>query len=154
MTSVLPSILFLILSSGLNAQEWHNIVPLKTTRTEVENLLGRTQTEYFAVYKLPEGEIFIEYSSGPCRPDRRGGWNVAENVVVSLHFYPKVKRRLADLKLDRKKLRKVINRHVGGVIYYINDQDGVVYEIQDGKVESVEYGPGKRYDHLHCGDPV
>ncbi|HEX5886594.1 MAG TPA: hypothetical protein VFY67_18775, partial [Pyrinomonadaceae bacterium] len=88
----------------------------------------------------------------PCRPDRKGGWNVPKNVVVSVHFYPKHKRRLSDLKVDRRKLRKVVDRHVGGITYYINDDDGVVYEIQEGKVESIEYGPPKKYDHLYCGD--
>ncbi len=106
-----------------------------------------------AIYQLNEGNLSIEYSSGPCRPDRRGGWNVAENLVVSLHFHPKVKQRWSDLKLDRNKFRKVVDTHVGGVIYYINDNDGIVYEIQRGKVMSVEYGPGKKDDHLHCGDP-
>lgn len=151
-SGVLLSIALMIFSSSASAQEWRTISPLKTTRAEVEALLGPVESEYFATYKLTEGNIFIEYSSGPCRPDRKGGWNVLKNVVVSVHFYPKHKRRLADLKVDRRKLRKVVDRHVGGIVYYINDEDGVVYEIQEGKVTSIEYGPPKKYDHLYCGD--
>lgn len=125
---------------------------LISTRPEVEALLGRTEGAYSAIYQLKEGSLFIEYSSGPCRPERRGGWNVPENVVVSMSFSPKHKRRIASLKLDPKKFRKEIGQHVGGVTYYINDEEGITYEVQSGKVDIIEYGPGKRYDHLYCGD--
>jgi hypothetical protein len=125
---------------------------LRTTRAEVEALLGQKETAYYAEYKLTDGDIFIEYSSGPCRPDRKGGWNVPKDVVVSLHFYPKQRQRLADLKLNRKKLRKVTDRHAGRITYYINDHDGVVYEVQEGKVISIDYGPPQKFEHLYCGD--
>jgi hypothetical protein len=138
----------------LQAQDWRAIVPAETTRTEVELILGQTDTAYFAEYKLKDGSLFIEYSSGPCRPERKGGWNFPTNVVVSMTFYPAVKPRFSELTVDRKKLRKVVDRHVGGVIYYINDQDGVVYEIQDGRVDWIEYGPAKKYDHLECRHPA
>lgn len=149
---ILLAAFFLSVVKSANAQEWRKFVPLETTRVEVENLLGRTEVGYLAIYKLKEGNLSIEYSSGPCRPDRKGGWNVPENVVVNMFFSPRKKRRLSDLKVEPRKLRKVVDRHVGGIIYYINDEAGVVYEIQEGKVESLEYGPPKKYDHLHCGD--
>jgi len=122
-------------------------------RADVERLLGPTKEAYFADYTFSDGNLFIEYSSGPCRPERKGGWNVPENVVVSVSFSPTRKRRIADLTLNPKKFRKVIDRHVIGVIYYINDDDGITYEVQEGKIQSVEYGPRKRDDHLYCGDP-
>jgi hypothetical protein len=53
--------------------------------------------------------------------DRKAGWNVPENVVVNVSFSPKHKRRMADLKLDAKNFRKVIDAHVIGVFYYVND---------------------------------
>lgn len=149
-TSTLLAPFALAVLLTLQPQTWRTIVPLETTRTEVELILGHTDTEYFAVYKTNEGNLFIEYSSGPCRPDSKGGWNVRENVVVSIAFYPKSKPRLSDLKLNRKKLRKVVDRHVGGIVYYINDEDGVVYEVQEGRVDSIEYGPAKKYHHLKC----
>jgi hypothetical protein len=147
-----PYILAVLLA--LHTQDWRNIVPAETTRTEVELILGQTDAAYFADYKLKDGRLFIEYSSGPCRPDRKGGWNLAKNVVVSITFYPAVKPRFAELKVDRKKLRKVVDRHVGGVVYYLNEEEGVVYEIQDGKVDWIEYGPAKKYEYLECRDRV
>lgn len=144
--------IFLSVARSANAQDWQKIVPLETTPAGVEKLLGPAEVGYLAIYELKEGNLSIEFSSGSCRPDRKGGWNVPANVVVNVFFSPKKKRRLSDLKLNRRKFRKVVDRHVGGITYYINDENGVVYEVQEGKVESVEYGPPKKYVHLHCGE--
>lgn len=86
---------------------------------EVEALLGPAEGAFSVVYQLKEGSLSIEYSSGFCKPERKGGWNVPENVVVSLSFSPKHPRRISSLKLDGKKFRKVMDQHVIGVIYYI-----------------------------------
>src|SRR5690349_13702778 len=101
-----------------NAQDWRKIAPLISTRSEVEALLGPSDGAFSAIYQLKEGSLFIEYSSGFCRPERNGGWNVPVNVVVSVNFSPKHSRRISSLKLDPKKFRKEIDRHVVGVIYY------------------------------------
>lgn len=140
------------LYSCCQAQDWRKIDPLKSTRAEVEALLGPAEGAFSAIYQLKEGSLFIEYSSGFCRPERNGGWNVPVNVVVSVNFSPRHSRRISSLKLDPKKFRKEIDQHVVGVIYYINDDEGITYEVQSGKVNAIEYGPPKRYDHLYCGD--
>jgi hypothetical protein len=117
-------------------------------------LLGPSKETYFADYNLEEGNLFVEYSSGPCSPERKGGWNVAKDIVVKLSFSPKYKRRVASLKLDRKKFRRVVDDHVGGVLYYVNDEDGITYEVQRGRIDVVYYEPPRRYEHLYCGDPA
>lgn len=146
------SLLMLTLCYSINAQDWPQIDPLKSTRADVERLLGPTNGAYFAVYQLKHGTLFIEYSSGPCRPERTGGWNVPENLVISTSFSPKHPKQLSDLKLDPKKFRKVVGGDVLGVEYYVNDESGITYIIQQGKVDHVEYGPPKKYDYLYCGD--
>ncbi len=136
-----------------NAKEWRKIVPLKSTRTDVERLLGPAEQPYGVDYELKDGVLSIVYSTGPCRKERRGGWNVPEGVVISFSFSAKRKQHEVDLKLNRKKFRKVIDTHTGGITYYINDEDGITYEIQQGRVDGVEYYPPKKYDHLYCGNP-
>jgi hypothetical protein len=143
--------LILLVIPKASAQEWRKIVPLKSTRTDVERLLGSNENKSYGVgYELPDGDLSIEYSSGPCSKARRGGWNVPEGVVISFNFVPKNKQRLTELKLNRKKFRRVIDTHTGGVTYYVNDKEGIQYEIQQGRVYSVEYYPPKRYEHLSC----
>jgi len=143
----------LVCWSSVSGQDWTKITPLKSTRPEVEKDLGTAEKSFGVIYELEQGNLFIEYSSGPCRPDRRGGWNVAENIVISLHFSPKVKQRVEELQIDRKKFRKVLDRHSGGYGYYlINNRDGIMYEVQQGEVGYVEYYPPSKYDHLQCGN--
>ena len=146
--------LILTLAPRANAQEWRKIVPLKSTRADVERLLGPAEQPYAVDYELKDGVLSIVYSTGPCRKDRRGGWNVLEGVVISYSFSAKRKQCEVDLKLTRKKFRRVIDTHTGGITYYINEDDGITYEIQQGRVEGVEYYPPKKYDYLYCGDPA
>jgi hypothetical protein len=134
--------------------DWRQITPLRSTRVEVERLLGTSTKPYSAKYTLEEGNLFIEYSTGPCTPLRKGGWNVPKDVVVQMSFSPNVKNSVSTLKLDPRRFRKVIDDHVGGVIYYINDELGLTYEVQGGKVDAIYYQPGKKDEHLYCGDPA
>jgi len=133
-----------------NGQDLPKIVPLKSTRAEVDRLLGPAKGSYAVSYQIKEGGLFIEYSSGPCRAGE-GGWNVPKDVVISFSFSPKHKKRVASFRLDPKKVRKVIDQHVPQVYYYINDEDGITYTIQEGRVDSIDYDPPKKYDGLYCG---
>ena len=104
------------------------------------------------VYSLKNGNLSIEYSTGPCSTGRKGGWNVPKNVVISLFFAPRHPKKLSELHLDSKKFRRVVSDHLPSVTYYINDKEGIVYSIQQGKVDYVEYGPAKKDDDLYCKD--
>ena len=153
-TIIVLGALVLTVATRASAQEWRKIVPLKSTRADVERLLGPAEQPYGVDYELKNGVLSVEYSTGPCRKDRRGGWNVPEGVVISFSFSAKHKQRVTDLKLNRKRFRRVIDTHTGGITYYINDEDGIMYEVQQGRVEGVEYYPPKKYDHLYCGEPA
>lgn len=148
-------LLFLMLANQnyVKGQDWRRIVPLKSTRADVERLLGPTKEPYFGVYHLKEGVLDIEYSSGPCSPERKGGWNVPKDVVITVNFSPKRKTRIGDLKLDRTKFRKIVDEQVIGILYYVNDEEGITYQVQSGKVDYVEYGPVRRDEHLYCANP-
>src|SRR5215475_646532 len=78
---------------SVNAQNWRQLMPLHSTRAEVEHLLGVTHQAYSAQYQLKDGSLFIEYSSGPCRKEREGGYNVPIDVVIRLIFTPTVSPR-------------------------------------------------------------
>lgn len=144
--------LILLIAPKASGQAWRKITPMRSTRANVERLLGANEKSYGVVYELTDGVLSIEYSSGPCRKERKGGWNVPEDVVISFSFSARNKQREADLNLNRKKFRRVVDTHTHGIVYYINNKDGVMYEVQRGEVDSVEYFPSRRYDHLHCGD--
>lgn len=142
--------LLFVQSSRFNQPEWKTIVPMNSTRANVEAILGPADKGFEVLYHLQDGKLSIEYSTGPCTRDRKGGWNVPENVVISLHFSPRRPKKVSQLKLDATKFRRVIDDHLPSVTYYINDEEGITYAIQQGKVDYVEYGPPKKYDGLYC----
>ena len=157
MNAITFSFLFISVVIGWQSgkdPDWRQITPLLSTRADVERLLGTSSTPFSANYTLQEGNLFIEYSSGPCTPLRKGGWNVPKDVVVQMSFSPKLKRPVNALKLDPKRFRKVTDDHVGSVIYYINDELGLTYEVQRGNVDAIYYQPRKKDEHLYCGDPI
>jgi hypothetical protein len=131
-------------------QYWRTITPLKSTRTEVESLFGPGTDPYLASYSLQNGTLSVEYSSGPCRADRKGGCNVPEGVVVSVRFEPKSKKKFASLKLQFSKFKRAEGGDVVGVVNYTDEEQGITYEVHRGTVDAIEYLPGKRYNSLKC----
>jgi hypothetical protein len=77
---------------------------------------------------------------------------VPKDVVIIVNLTPKKRTRIADVKLDRKKFRKIVDKHVIGALYYVNDEAGITYAVQNGEVSFVEYHPTKKDEHLYCGD--
>ena len=150
--SSLPLLLMFCLDEVGFGQAWRGITPLKSVRTEVETLFGPSSDLYLASYSLEDGTLFVQYSSGPCTPERKGGWNVAEGTVVLVRFVPKSKKRFASLKLDLSKFRRVVGGDVVGIVNYTNEAEGITYEVQRGRVDAIEYLPGKRHDSLKCAE--
>ena len=154
--SVLPLIaLILILSSsaGLKAQGWRGITPLHSTRADVEKLLGPSPEpeKFSAVYDLGDRAISIEYSSGPCREEMRGGWNIAPDTVVSFSIGLKEKSaQFPPSRIDKRKFKKVQDTHLPSVHYYVNKEAGITYEVQEGMVQSVEYYAAAKDRYLLC----
>jgi hypothetical protein len=134
------------------AQAWRAIKPLKSVRTEVERLFGPSSDPYLASYSLQDGTLFVQYSSGPCTLERKGGWNVPEGTVVMVRFVPKSKKRFASLKLKLSSFRRVVGGDVVGIVNYTNEEEGVTYEVQRGRVDAIEYLPGKRHYSLKCAE--
>lgn len=150
--TILFALVLFLNTDCANGQDWKKIVPLKTTRAEIEAVFGHNTGNYSVLYQLKDGRLSIVYSSGHCTPERRGRWDVPENTVISFTFSLRRPKRLSELKLDRRKFRRVDDDHLTGVVYYVSDEDGITYTIQEGRVDSIEYGPGKEYEHLYCKD--
>lgn len=56
----------LIFSSAIaHGKEWRGIVPLKSSRSEVERRFG--QPDEWGYYSFKDERVSIEYSEGPCR---------------------------------------------------------------------------------------
>jgi hypothetical protein len=140
----------------LNGQEadWTQLKVLQSTRADVEKILGqpyeKANNPFFGSYRAKGGNVFIQYSMGLCKPNYRGGWNVESQTVIDMAFFYYIEPTLKSLKLDKKKYKKVIEGDVLDIFTYKNDEDGIKYIVQKGKVETIVYYPTKKFDWLQC----
>ncbi len=129
---------------------WRGIIPLHSTRADVERLLGKGTDECKCGYYLNDMNIFFKYSPGDCRSGR-GGWDVPLDTVVWITIYPKPNPRLSDLNIDETKFKKRQGAHIQE-FYYENEEEGLTLEVYDDRVQSFLYGPAQKDKHLRCPD--
>ena len=133
---------------------WRGLLPLRSTRRDVETLLGSPQTTGGSSYETEDASIFVEYSDGPCEKGWPYGWNVNKDTVVRITVSPKNTVRLADLNLDEKKYVMSRDSHINTKVHYVNHNDGIAIEFDEiaGRVRSFSYQPATSDLKLRCAD--
>jgi len=91
------------------AEEWRGIVPLRSTRADVERLLGKPNES--GRYEVNGDRADINYSDGPCR----GLYNslakgnckclVLKDTVLSIYVEPE-HLKFSKLKIDKSKFTR------------------------------------------------
>lgn len=139
----------LALVSPPPAAEWRGLAPLRSTRADVERLLGRPESESGSVYETDGERVSVTYSLRPCDY----GWQVPPDTVISFFVHPKQPPKLADLKLDEKKYERRRDLHIEHVFYYIDREAGINYTFDSAKglVTGVEYYPPLKSKAPRCG---
>lgn len=142
--------LLLLAAAHAQAKEWRRIVPLRSTRAQVERRLGKPRGGY---QELKTERAFFFYSSGRgCA----GGevWNVPRDTVVRILVTPKTKLRLSALRLDLKRFEKSADAEVPTHALYKDKEAGLTYEVYEGEGESnglvlhIQYDPTARDEKL------
>lgn len=138
------------------AKEWRGIVPLHSTRVDVERLLGVSTNACKAlscIYELANENVFILYASGPpCGSDGPSGWRVPRDTVIEVGVYSKRKRRLSDLRINEGKYQKKPNEELPGVFHYVSAEEGIKIEANGDTVLSITYFQSPRDNRLRCAD--
>jgi hypothetical protein len=154
--------LLLILGVVSEAKDWRGIIPLHSTREDVEKLLGPahpppsdgswfyTLHEGRSIYHLDEGEVYIVFTNGkdPKWVDCSG--RVPSGTVLSIQVTLKKELTLRDLHLDEGSLKKFDPSSPPGIGYegYIDDEGGIVVRTFKGKVDQINYIAAKTDRHL------
>ena len=142
--------------SHLQGNSWHCIVPLHSTRADVEKILGLptpdSKAQDAADYRTANERVFVLYSTGSCDVKPSNGWNVSRGTVISITVEPKIKPKLADLKLDERKYEKRKDPEMLDYIYYTNEEEGVSITVntEEGVVNTFRYSPMSKDKHLLC----
>ncbi len=147
--------IFLLLNSMFSIADtsktkgWRGIVPLHSTRTDVERLLGPGTNECKCAYYLDDLNVFFNYSPGDCKSGR-GAWDVPVDTVVWITVHPKSRPQLSDLSIDESKFEKRPGGHIEDLIYYVNEEEGLTLLVSEGIVQTFLYGPTAKDKHLRC----
>jgi hypothetical protein len=140
----------ILIAPGLTfAKEWRGIVPLHSTCEDVKRILGIKKCDT-ANYPLEgDKEVFavsIYFEDHTCPQ----GWNVPPGTVTGLSVYPRIKPRLADLHLDEKKYKKVIEGDAPANVIYTDAEEGFEIETSNGVVIAFGYSPSAKDNYLRC----
>src|SRR3954464_4038317 len=81
-------------------KEWRGIIPLHSTRADVERLIGLPTSPGGSEYSLKDEHVVILYSGRPCEKDKRDGLNVAPDTVLTITVSPRKEQTISNLNLD------------------------------------------------------
>ena len=145
----------LLCAAVAQAKGWRGIVPLHSTRSQVEQLLGpptEQSNAYSVVYITPNETIEIDYATGnPCGiGEKYSPWRVARNTVTNIYISPLPDSPLAKLSIDESRYKKIIVGHLSET-RYINANEGEAFTMGfDNSVRSISYFPATDDSQLKC----
>lgn len=143
--------LMLLIVVVAEAKKWHGIVPLHSTRADVERLLGPSTDSCRCHYYSDNESVFIIYASGSfCDEDESSSWKVPRDTVISIAVYSKTELQFSDLKIDENKFEKKANEEMPGLFYYFNYEEGLEVERTGNTVGGITYFPAAKDNYLRC----
>ena len=140
-----------VMGNVVIAKDWRGIVPLKSTRIDVERLLGvpNKASKWSSYYNLSSEIVVLQFQSTACDNEvgKFGlGWNVPPGIVVGIGVIPKGIHRREEYLLSNE--FKVDEN--AGFIYYTDEAAGLSIETYQSLVTLVDYYPGTRDEPLRC----
>ena len=148
--------LMLVFSSIGRSEVWNGIAPLKSTRADVEGLLGRNTNDSVVQYKLKNQKVLIWYATADGCSSSDNEWNVPVNTVTSIHVFLNQATVLNKAPFDLTSFEKVRgDADLPNHYYYVNKQLGFGVETQkfaDGRdmITGYLYGPSNADLRLRC----
>ena len=139
----------LILCGVSFAKDWHGIIPLRSTRQDVEQKLGLSSYGGGYAYETEDERVFFTYFSGECNDSET--WKVPRDTVVMIIAYPKTRLLLSNLQIDPKKYKKTNDCNPGS-FHYTDKDEGISYAVDGDVVSEILYYPKREDERLvsHC----
>jgi len=147
--------LLLGMADATVAKPWRGIVPLRSKRADVRKVLGKPtigSAGAIELYDKPEGRVQVRYARRPCEeglPADWGNWKVKQDTVVNISITLREEIPVANLKVRNIERYKWYTGD-SGATYYHNKRRGIEYQVQDGMVTAIAYGPTTSDRFLLC----
>jgi hypothetical protein len=157
---ILTFLLFVLTSVSPQANSWHGVMPLHSTRADVERILGPPTPDSKATdaadYRTENERIFVLYSTGPCDVTPSNGWSAPLGTVIQMSVYPNVKPTLTDFKLNLRDFEKTQDPELVDYTHYNDDVKGISVTVDTirGVVVSISYWPTSKENYLRCSTPT
>lgn len=153
---MLQLVLFALLSSAFtNTQGWRGIVPLQTSRLQVEQTLGPPvePCDKQCNYKSGADRVFVRYSGEPC--SQNYPWRIPVDTVIEVSIYTAKDKKISELRLDRRKFKKTNDPELDGYYWYEDEAQGVSYSVsKNGRVTGTHWiGSSNDDQKLRCSTP-
>jgi hypothetical protein len=129
---------------------WNAITPLKTSKKQVENILGQGENKVCesCIYKTENEKIIVNYAKSQCNGNLRG-WNVSPDTVLTINVIPNEKKMFSDLKIEKDKLLSFTSD--SGINFYVNQEAGIVYRVNAlNFLTQTDYLPLESDNLLRC----
>ena len=120
-TTVIAILIIHALVVVVKAKEWRGIIPLHSTRVDVERLLGGASAKkQLTTYQTKREAVSVLYASGPpCGSDAGSEWKVPKDTVVSITVSPKDRVLLSGLEIDLTTYNRLSGIHRPNIITYL-----------------------------------
>jgi len=124
------------------AKPWRGIVPLISTRADVERVLGKPNN--FGLYELNGEAASVIYSDGPCQGLYRSLEKVnckclvAKDTVLSIFVEPRQILKFAALAIDKPKFTRTAIVSGPGMFSYSDLTEGIVYSVDETRDEVID----------------
>lgn len=145
------------------AKEWNGIVPLVSTKAEVEKLLGNGSPldDKISEYHFEKSKVTVYYSQGPCTSVGDHAWNVPKNTVVYIVVSPIKKIFLHNLGVTLSEFsRSSGGADLPGTAFYLSTRIGMSMNVEERispdkhTVTLIHYFPSKDQLELRCKNTV
>jgi len=112
----------------VESNAWHGLLPLRTTREDVERLLGPAKGLLAGsyAYETKDEKVRVVYSEGSCSSSLEGRWNVPIDTVLSITVFPNTTVLVSALHIDKGKYSRTQETHPENWLYYVSTKKGVM----------------------------
>ncbi len=166
MTRIIILLLAMVVASGQIPRWYGGIVPLKSTRTDVERLFGKPTDSRLGIYEFRHEIVRFGYAKYGCKPapvvpgwpiPPLEGWNVPPDTVLVVRINLRKQVPLRSLGIDLSTFKKVRgDKHIGTHFQYVDEEAGLTIDLNgDGGTEIVRgyiYEPEAKYKDLRCSE--
>lgn len=136
------------------ANEWQGLVPLHSSREDVERLLGKPEAVFGSIvlYRQSLYSIWIKYVNQGCVSEF--AYNVPLGTVERIVVDPMRTVLPGELKFDLREFQRIVSFHPRNVFYYLNHHEGITVETRlygdREEVTRIIYEAAPRDEKLRC----